>query len=316
MLRRVEFESPMTPSSRVELADGRVVPVEELLRFSPGALESLALSDDVRNQVERIDAGELVLPGADRWRSLYEEARPSAPVWVPAHDRNARVVEIQMARDALADPWQPYRSARIAGDDVSVVGAVAWQKGDAEFDVLVAPPGADASAVRVRLTDADRRKLWDHLTGFLWALRIEDGDLATGEGRFGNEWRSARASIGMTGSGLRSAYVGSDPDGSIYVREDGRFRADQQARTAVAEQYAGLLRRWRAASGPPVVRDLMPLSFYEEVGGRDDLAESVRGSGSAFWAAAAGVVALTGVWLVSRTDTVRDWLGLPSKVAA
>lgn len=308
LIRSVQFEAPMTPLSRVGVVGGSAVTVRE------AAAELARGSDVIRDpslaaQVSRAAAGELVLPGADRWRSRVAEARPSAPVRVPALERNARVVEIEMARDALADPANPSRFHDDGGLSVSVLGAASrgWRGGAVEFDVVTS-----SGVERFRLSEADRRRLWRHLTGLLMAMRITPDRVSLeseGDERF---WPSGTptASAGIVGVGERSAYVyGGEPADFVRIREDGEFRLDQQVRTAVAEQTAWLIRQWRSAPGLPRVGRVSTMAEYAGAGGKDDLAriptDGALGAAAALGALAAGSV---GAAVLAASERARDGL--------
>lgn len=306
MFRRVQFSPPMTPWSRVPMADGSVMTAREaagVIATAPGRI-----GDDVlAGQVFRCARGELVLPGADRWAERVASASPAAPVMVPALDRNARVVELEVARDALADPWHPSRFMESDGVEVSVLGAASreWCGGPVEFDVFV-----DGAPVRYRLTERDRRRFWQHLTGLVRAMRLESPRVVLGDDSGGGD----PASAGIVGPGAEAAYVyEGEPAERVWVREDGEFRADQNARTLVAEHHARLLCQWRAEVVPPSVDRIVPVEEYDAAGGIDDLAESVRsGAIATALAIGAGAAAAVGAVVVAASSSargrVRSWL--------
>lgn len=308
-IRSIQFEAPMTAFSRVGTDDGRTLSVADAAAEMARGLEvtsDAALAD----RVGRAASGELVLPGADRWRSRVAAASPSSPVRVPALERNARVVEIEMARDALADPLHPSRFQTSDGLVVSVLGAASrsWRAGDVEFDVVTA-----RGPERFRLSDEDRRRLWRHLTGLLKHMRIRP-DMVSFEGDADDRpWPGGTptATAAIVGVGESSAYVYSgEPAEGVRIREDGDVRLDQQVRTAVAEQAAWLIRQWRAELGPPRIGAVAGMRAYDGAGGRDDMAESAS-AGALAAAAAAGALAAgaAGAAVLAVSERARSGLG-------
>lgn len=319
-VRRVEFEAPLTPSSRVALSDGTTATVADVQALAPARRIELVPDAVLRGQIERLAEGTLVLPGADRWRHRVALASPANPVWVPALERNARVVELGLARDALADPWNPTRVLRAGEDDeLTVLGATSqnWRKGDIAFDVQLLQPSTDGgiptfATLTYCLSERDRRHLWLHLTGLLDAMAIQRGQVAESDGQRNGPWEPGHipyATVGMVGLGVPASYAfGGVLAQTSVVREDGQFRRDQQIRTAVAEAHASLLRRRATTASVPVVYALPPLSDYEAAGGSDDLAQSVRRSGRVLLGVAVGGAATVGGVAAARSETARAWL--------
>lgn len=312
-IRRVQLEAPLTPASRVALADGSVTTVAEVLAMSPAARQEQVPDPTLRGEVERLSDGALVLPGADRWHQRVAVARPADPVWVPALERNARMVQLELARDALSDPWSPSRVLH----DLNVLGAASqdWKGGDVAFDIqMLQPPSADGiprfALARYQLRERDRRHLWEHLTGLVMAMEIRPGQVAASDGADGF-WPAGQtpvSTVGMVGPGVAASYAYDGDDAqSARIREDGAFRRDQQERTAVAEANATLLRRHATAAGVPYVYDLPSMDSYDQAGGCDDLALRVRRSGRLWLAAGVGTAVAVGGVAASRSDSVRRW---------
>lgn len=308
-IRSIQFEAPMTAISRIGTDDGRTLGVAD-------AAAEIARGADVTSdaalvgRVVRAAAGELVLPGADRWRERVAVASPLSPVRVPALERNARVVEIEMARDALADPMHPSRFQTSDGLVVSVLGAASrsWRSGDVEFDVATA-----RGPERFRLSDDDRRRLWRHLTGLLKHMRIRPDMVSLESEDDDRPWPGGTptATAAIVGVGEASAYVYSgEPAERVRIREDGDVRLDQQVRTEVAEQAAWLIRQWRAERGPPRIDAVAGMRAYDGAGGRDDMAESAS-PGALAAAAAAGALAFgaAGASVLAVSGKARAGLG-------
>lgn len=303
---RIQFEAPMGATSRVRLAGGSIVPVSDLASMSDEEIERRVPDDLARDQLWRFARQQLVLPGADRWRVQVAIAKPADPMWVGALERNARVVEIEMARDALASPWHPTATTGSGADRISILGAMsgAWVSGPLEFDVWVTDGGIP-QAVRYRLSESDRRYLWDHLTGHLLRMKISRGDV-----RLGGRLRLPTATVGMVGIAVDACYAVEGADmASAYVREDGDLRRDQLDRTELAEQHAALIRRWQSAPTTPV--DRLPLSVSEMRSiGRNDLAESSSRARARWLMIGTGGLALAaGAYTAVNSKSVRGWIG-------
>lgn len=313
MIRTITLEAPLTSNSLLPVADGRTMSVASLAAMTAREREQL-VTDEVQRAQIMAACQDIVLPGALRWLALTESASPSSPVWVSALERNARVVQIELARDALADPWQPSRMLLSRGGEISVLGAASrsWRRGDIEFDVLIREPSASTrsggvTVVRHKLSESDRRRLWEHLTGLILSMEIESGQV---DFALPGETSLPVASVGMVGPGVRASYSIDSPSAdSAIVREDGMLRLDQIARTQIAEHHAWLVRRWRAEVGPPVIDRIIPVSDYDRIDGKDDLAQRARGFGRAVIAIGAGSAFAVGAVIASRSEAVRGWFG-------
>jgi len=308
MLRLVAFAAPMTLASVVGTDGGQRLPVQSLLALSPAELAEFVPDADVRALIARVGAGEVVLPGAEEWKRLAAKARPSDPAWVPALSWNARVVEIEAARDTLADPWAPTRTASYGGQDIGVLGAAAreWRSGDVEFAVRVPTTvggRAETRPARYVLRSRDRRRMFEHMTGLVESMEIRRGMVSTGVVRDA----SPVASVGIVGVGVTSAYVSAAGARTAVVREDGTLRRDQWERTELSEQNAEILRRWRLY-GEPAAAPAWPLRDYGAIAGADDLGESVRAGGRVLVAVAATAVAAVAVGAALQSRAVREWL--------
>lgn len=308
MLRVVAFAAPMTLASVVDTDGGQRLPVQSLLALSPSELAAFVPDPAARALIARVGAGEVVLPGAETWKRLAARARPSEPAWVPALAWNARVVEIEAARDTLADPWAPTRTTSHGGQEIGVLGAASreWRAGDVEFTVRAPKDVAgrvESRPAKFVLRSRDRRRMFEHMTGLVESMEIRRGMVSTGAARDA----SPVASVGIVGVGEAAAYLNAANARAAVVREDGALRRDQWERTELSERNAELLRRWRLY-GEPVAAPSWPLRDYGAIAGADDLGESVRAGRRVLLAVGATAVAAVALGAALQSGAVRAWL--------